>query len=118
MIKNMICIVCPRGCHLTVEQTDNDIKVQGNNCPRGIPYAQAEMTHPLRMVTSTVRFDGSQHHRLPVVTSGPVPKDRMADVMCALNRIEIKKPVHRGDVLVANILGLAVDLVATKTLND
>ena len=37
MVKELICIVCPRGCHLSVD-IDNDYKVTGNLCPRGAEY--------------------------------------------------------------------------------
>ena len=54
MLKEMVCITCPIGCHLTIRQDGEEIEVSGNTCPRGKQYAIAEMTHPTRMLTTTV----------------------------------------------------------------
>ncbi len=52
-MKDLICIVCPRGCHLKVDE-ENDYKVTGNRCQRGVLYAYSELTNPTRVLTSTV----------------------------------------------------------------
>ena len=36
----LICINCPRGCLLQVEQQGEEITVTGNFCSKGIPYAK------------------------------------------------------------------------------
>ena len=51
-MKQLICITCPKGCHLSVDE-DNGYAVTGNSCPRGISYGQNELLHPVRVVTST-----------------------------------------------------------------
>ena len=33
-MRELICITCPKGCHLKVDE-ENDYKVTGNGCPRG-----------------------------------------------------------------------------------
>ena len=43
-MKELICIVCPRGCHLKV---DAELNVTGNACPRGIVYGKKEVTAPM-----------------------------------------------------------------------
>ena len=48
MSKQMTCLLCPRGCLLTV--SDNG-EVSGNYCPRGLIYAKQEMTAPKRTLT-------------------------------------------------------------------
>ena len=53
-MKELICIVCPQGCHLKVDE-ENGCAVTGNSCPRGAEYGKAELTHPTRVVTSTVK---------------------------------------------------------------
>lgn len=112
--NSLICIVCPRGCHLTV---DDQLQVTGNACPRGEVYGVAEMTHPSRVVTSTVRLMGGNVARLPVKTSCPVPKEKMKDVMAEIHHLQVTAPVTIGDVLVPHILGLDADLVATRTVD-
>ena len=35
-MKEMICICCPMGCRLTVDDSDlSNVKVSGNTCQRG-----------------------------------------------------------------------------------
>ena len=113
---NLICINCPRGCHLTVEKKGEEISVSGNACPRGYTYAYNEMTNPLRTLTSSVGIDSGKCHRLPVITSSPIPKGRIMDVMKALKGVEAKVPVKLGDVILSDVLGLNVDIIASKSI--
>lgn len=110
--KELICIVCPRGCHLVV---DENLNVTGNTCKRGEAYGKNEVTHPTRTVTSTVRLEGGTLSRLPVKTSQPIPKDRIFDVMAAINQIRVSAPVAMNAVLLPNVLGTGADVLATRT---
>lgn len=114
-MTNLICITCPKGCHLTVDE-ENDYAVTGNACPRGAEYARNELLHPVRMITSTVRVTGAAIPRLPVKTDKPLPKEKMFDCMQLINTLDVQAPVKVGQVLAANILGTDVNIVATKTL--
>lgn len=114
-MTNLICITCPKGCHLTVDE-ENDYAVTGNSCPRGAEYARNELLHPVRMITSTVRVQGAAIPRLPVKTDKPLPKEKMFDCMQLINTLNVKAPVKVGQVLAANILDTDVNIVATKTL--
>ncbi len=113
---NLICINCPKGCHLVVEEVEGQIKVTGNSCPRGMTYAVNEMTNPLRTLTTTVAIDSQNCARLPVITSKPLPKGRVMDVMKKLKDVKAKVPVHLGDVIVENVLGLEADIIASKSI--
>ena len=112
-MTNLICIVCPRGCHL---QVDDELNVTGNGCKRGVDYAKRELTHPTRMVTSTVKIIGSIECRLPVVTKDPIPKERIFDVMKEINKAVVNCPVNIHDVVIPNVLDLGVDIIATKSI--
>lgn len=114
-MTNLICITCPKGCHLTVDE-NNDYAVTGNACPRGAEYARNEMLHPVRVITSTVRVKGAAIPRLPVKTDKPLAKEKMFDCMELINSLDVQAPVQVGQVLAANILGTDVNIVATKTL--
>ena len=117
--QEMTCIVCPMGCRLTVltDGSGQVISVTGNTCPRGETYARLEATAPERTVTSTVRLEGGIYRRLPVITSGTVPKERMRDVMREIDRTAVRAPVRIGDVLVRNVCGLGVDVVASRSMD-
>jgi len=139
----MICIRCPMGCHLKVDENDG-YSVTGNTCARGAAYGYEEATAPTRTVTSTVRIffekpaalnNPSASHpdlplvsyfhpdaeyieaRLPVKTSAPVPKAKIMEVMEAINRVTVNAPVRIGDVLLKNVSGTGSDLVATRSMN-
>ena len=114
MTKNLICIVCPRGCHLTI---DENMNVSGNTCKRGEVYARNEVTHPTRMITSTVRIIGGELERLPVATSAPIPKEDIFKVMAEINKALINAPVKIKDVVIKDVLGLGVDIIATRNIN-
>ena len=114
----LICINCPRGCHLEVEKVDDEIRVSGNACPRGYTYAFNEMTNPLRTLTTTVSVNSKKFHRLPVISSKPLPKGRVMDVMKALKETDARVPVRLGDVIVGNVLGLDVDIIASKSIEE
>ena len=79
-MKELICIVCPKGCHLKVDE-EKDFAVTGNGCPRGAEYGKIELTHPTRVVTSTVRCVGGAHPRCPVKTDGAIPKGLIREAM-------------------------------------
>lgn len=112
----MTCIVCPRGCSLMADVTPGGVLVTGNSCARGVPYAQKELTHPTRVVTSTVRILGALHSRLPVKTSCDIAKGLNFEVMKALEAVTVSSPVARGTVIIRDILGTGADIVATRTL--
>ena len=114
-MTNLICITCPKGCHLTVDE-NNDYAVTGNACPRGAEYARNEMLHPVRVIPSTVRVAGAAIPRLPVKTDKPLPKELMFDCMELINALNVQAPVKVGQVLAADILGTDVNIVATKSL--
>ncbi|WP_410207848.1 DUF1667 domain-containing protein [Fusobacterium sp.] len=114
MIKEMVCIVCPMGCHLKIDTKTLD--VTGNTCPRGAIYAKEELTAPKRVITSTVKIQGGIHHRLPVKTSTSIPKELNFKCMELLNGITVKSPVKHGQVLIKNVFGTGADIVACRDM--
>lgn len=115
--KILNCITCPMGCELTAVLTDGKVtEVTGNTCPRGEKYAQEELTAPKRMLTTTVRITGGQLPLLPVVSKSVLPKGRILDCARALQSVAVTAPVHEGDVIAADILGLGVDIVASRDM--
>ena len=112
-MKELICITCPRGCHLKV---DDNMNVTGNTCPRGKDYAIAELTHPVRTLTSTVKVFSVDNPRLPVKSNNPLPKELIFKAMEEIDKVSVKTPVHIGDVIIKDICGCGVDIVATKNI--
>lgn len=113
-MTELICIVCPRGCHLTV---DENLNVTGNTCKRGEIYGKNEIQNPTRVITSTVKLEGGCVSRLPVKTSEPVPKGKIFEVMQEINHVCAHAPVKIGDVLIPHVLGLDSDVIATRDVD-
>ena len=114
-MKELICIVCPQGCHLKVDE-ENGCAVTGNSCPRGAEYGKMELTRPTRVVTSTVRCAGGPYPRCPVKTDRAVPKGKIFEVMAALDGLELRAPVGVGQVVLENVCGTGANIVATRDL--
>lgn len=116
--EEMICIVCPVSCHLevTLDDEGNVLEVTGHACPRGDVYARKELTNPTRMLTSTVKINGAMYDRLPVVTSADIPKDSQFDIMNEIAKVSVDAPIVIGQVLINDVLGLGVDIVASRSM--
>ena len=114
-MKQLICIVCPKGCHLNVDE-QNGYAVTGNGCPRGAEYGKKELTHPTRVITSTVRIKGGNHSRCPVKTDCDIPKELILKAMELLNDVELLSPVQQGTVILSNILGTDASFIVTKDM--
>ena len=111
--RDLICIVCPRGCHLHV---DKDLNVTGNFCPRGAAYGKQEVTNPTRVITSTVRIENALLPLCPVRSNGAIPKGKLFEAMKEIDKISLKAPVKIGDVVIHNLVGSGVDLIATRDM--
>ncbi len=127
-MKEMICIVCPRGCHLTVGDAP-DFSVAGNACNRGAVYGREEAVSPKRVVTATcpVSAGGSEPasavpghpevpQRVPVRTTGAIPKERVAELVGVLMRTRVDLPLRLGDVVLENWEGTGVSVVVTRSI--
>lgn len=113
--RNLTCIGCPLGCSLEVTIDNNEVTaVTGNTCPRGDAYARKEVTNPTRIVTSTVRVEGGTSAMVSCKTKEDIPKSKIFEVTEALKTVTVKAPVHIGDILLADVAGTGVDIVATK----
>lgn len=113
-MRELVCIVCPKGCTMKIEEKDGEISVTGNSCKRGASFAVSEMTEPKRTVCTTVRTVFKDAPVIPVRVSAEIPKDRIFDVMREINAVTLSLPVGRNDVIIKNVLGLGADVIATS----
>lgn len=101
------------GCRVTVTLEEGvPVSVSGNSCKRGEMYAKQECVEPLRTVTAVLRV-ASSRVPLSVRTAGPVPKAKIADVMRELSGLRITAPVRMGQVILSDVCGTGVDVIAT-----
>ncbi len=116
--RELICIGCPMGCMLQVTLSSGEvIEVTGNTCKRGDAYARKEVTNPTRILTSSVRVSGGELPVVSVKTRSDIPKGKITECMEALTEIEVTAPVEIGDVILENIAGTGVDMIATKSVS-
>ncbi len=113
--RDLICIGCPMGCMMTVSMENGEVtEVTGNTCKRGDVYARKEVTNPTRIVTSSVRVSGGVLAVVSVKTKEDIPKDKIDACMKALKEVEVTAPVQIGDIVLADVAGTGVDVIATK----
>ena len=116
MEQTITCISCPVGCRMTVQVEDGAfVSVTGNTCKRGETYARQECVAPERMVTAVIPVSGSAVP-LSVKTRTPIPKAKIGDCMAALAQVKIAAPVRMGDVVLPDVCGTGVDVIATKSV--
>lgn len=113
-MTELVCIVCPNGCTLHIEGSDETLTVTGNACKRGEAFAKTELTYPMRTLCTTVRTQQAGVPVLPVRTNGEIPKEKLFDVMRLLDGVTLVSPVARGDVVVKNVCDTGVDIIATS----
>ncbi len=115
-MKELVCIVCPSGCTMSVRGEGDTLEVTGFGCPRGKKFAIDEQTNPTRTICSTVKTVFASAPVLPVRVSSEIPKSRIFDVMGEINKVVLQTPVACGDAVITNVLGLGVDVIATSNL--
>ena len=116
--KKYTCVVCPEGCSITVESGDGGevLSVSGNRCPRGEKYVRSEAVCPVRTITTTVGVRGGSAVVCPVRTAEPVPKAKMQEIMAVLRAMTVPAPVRAGQVLIPDVCGTGVSVVATGSV--
>lgn len=113
----VICITCPKGCRLDVTREGSTVlKVENCGCKRGEDYVKAEISDPRRMVATTVRIKGGIHPLMPVYTSRPFPKPRIRELLNELQKVDLSTPVHTGEVVIRDILGTGIDIIASREM--
>ena len=115
--RELTCIVCPRGCQLTVElEGKNVLSVSGNICKRGAVYAENECVNPMRTVTTTAKTnDGGV---VAVKTETTIPKEKMFECMELINAVTLTLPVKVGDVVLEDVFGSRVVVCQNKEIGE
>jgi CxxC motif-containing protein len=111
------CINCPMGCDVELEVENGEIvRIEGANCPAGESYVKEEYHNPTRILPTTARVSGGKLPLVPVKTNKPMPKGKLEEAMREIAKVELDAPVKLGDVVIEDILGTGVDIVATRDM--
>lgn len=114
MERNITCIICPRGCSLTVTVDGDKTTVVGHNCPKGEQYGVDEVLNPVRTVTSIVRVTNREDTMVSVKTAKPIKKAEIFNLMKLIRATTVEAPVKIGDVIIENVYG--TNVIATKDI--
>ena len=115
--KHFVCVVCPVGCEIDVVHDGSKIiSMEGNKCEKSEEFVSQDLIEPMRILTTTVRIEGSRWPVIPVRTDKSVPKRLFPRVMRQLRRVKLQAPVNMLDVVVKNIVGTGVNVIATRTM--
>lgn len=114
-MRELTCIGCPLGCQVQVQIDGEEIQsISGYTCPKGEAYARREVTAPTRTVTTTVRVSGGVTGMVSVKTKEEIPKHKIFDCIEALKNVTVEAPVHIGEVILDDVAGTGVAIIATK----
>jgi len=116
-IRDIICVTCPMGCTLRVVVAEGEVlKVTGQGCKKGVTFAQEEVLAPHRMLTTTVAVRNASLPLVPVRSRSPLPKALLLPAVAALRNIVLDAPVKQGQVVMADILGSGIDIIASRDM--
>lgn len=116
--REYTCIVCPKSCKGTLSIADDGGMItEGFDCKNGKQYAQDEYTAPKRMLTTTVAIENAVFNLLPVVGSGEIRRSQIPECLDYLYQISVQAPVKAGEILVKDICGSGVDILAARSLS-
>lgn len=117
VVRLIRCIICPTGCAITAtpDQRGN-VNFEGYTCKRGLEYARQEYFEPKRILTTTMRVENGKLPLVPVRTDKPIPKEKLVDSIKEVAQKIVKAPIKMGDILINNLLGLDVHIIASRDL--
>ncbi len=119
MKRTFTCVLCPNGCDIEAELENGQVLgVEGNLCPKGKEYVTQEVVDPRRTIATSVPIEGGEIPLVSVRVTQPIPKGRIFDVMKAINQVRLQAPVHIGQVILPNVLGLESDVIITKEVKS
>ncbi|KKM19845.1 hypothetical protein LCGC14_1651500 [marine sediment metagenome] len=114
--KDIRCVICPTGCLVHVEKINNELIIEGYSCKRGEIYAREEFIAPKRILTTTLRVENGFLPLVPVRSDNPIPKDKLKDVLKEIAQTVAISPIKMGDILIENVLGLEINIIASRDL--
>ena len=114
--KDIRCIVCPTGCLVHVENVNGELIIEGHSCKRGEEYAREEFIAPKRILTTTMQVENGFLPLIPVRSDKPMPKEKLSDTLKEIAQTVIKAPIKMGDILIEDVLGLEINIIASRDL--
>ncbi len=114
--KEIRCIVCPTGCLVHVENVNGELIIEGHSCKRGEVYSRDEFISPKRILTTTMRVENGFLPLIPVRSNSAIPKEKLTAALREIAKMKVKAPIKMGDVMIENVLGLEINIIASRDL--
>jgi CxxC motif-containing protein len=115
--KHFVCVVCPVGCEVDVVHDGSEItSMEGNKCEKSEEFVSQELIEPMRILTTTVRIQGSRWPVIPVRTDTAVPKRLFPRIMKRLRRVKLEAPINMLDLVVKNVAATGANIIATRSM--
>jgi len=89
--------------------------VEGNNCPKGLDFADKETSNPTRTLTTTVRTKFPDVPVISVRTAGEIPKNMLTKAMHELNEVIIEEELGCGDTVLEDVADTGVSVIVTSS---
>ena len=116
--KEIRCIVCPTGCLVHVENVNGELVIEGHSCNRGEEYAREEFISPKRILTTTMRVENGFLPLIPVRSDVLLPKEKLKETLKEIAKTVVEAPIKMGDILIQNVVGLDVNIIASRNLSE
>jgi CxxC motif-containing protein len=118
VVDRLTCVLCPVGCELEVRgDGGEELQIIGNQCDKGVPFALEEVLHPKRNLATSVPAKGTEARMVSVRLSAPVPREMIFPILAEIAKLRPEAPVRRGQILIADVLGTGVDVIATRSVD-
>ena len=99
-----------------VENVNGELIIEGHSCKRGDEYAREEFIAPKRILTTTMQVENGFLPLIPVRSDKPMPKEKLSDTLKEIAQTVIKAPIKMGDILIEDVLGLEINIIASRDL--
>ena len=116
MTDRLTCLLCPIGCELEGDTDGDRVEVRGHQCDKGLDFAAEEILRPTRNLATSVPLKGTVDRMVSVRLSGRVPREMIFPILSEIKALRPSAPVRRGDVLITDVCGTGVDVIATRTI--
>ncbi len=117
-VKKTKCIICPIKCDLKIFLKDDHIvKMEGYSCKKGLVYAKKDCKASVSFVKGTIKVIGGQLKEVSVMSEFPVSRDKVFKIIKEINRAEVKASVKKGDIIIENVVGIGINIIATTYVN-
>jgi CxxC motif-containing protein len=115
--KTYICTICPKGCEITAKLDQaGELTLSGASCNKGEDYVRKEMLDPRRILTTSVLVAGGSEPLVSVRTQTAIPRRLILEAVAVLRNEKTIAPVRQGQIIVSDLLGTGIDVIATKSI--